>query len=183
MYKSSKNKYLISVTCLFTLAMLIPNNYREILYFNIESASQGQYWRYITGHFIHYSWLHCICNLLGLYCLYYIFSHKKSELNWYLPTIFIIFFISFGLASTSDNLKWYIGYSDILIGLLSYSSVKTFDQNALLSFAFLLFMTTYIASQTIFGGELVQSTYLTGINAASYAHLFGLIGGLIYGFI
>lgn len=183
MYELITNKYLIMIASLCILAMLVPENNKEILYFNIEQASQGQFWRYITGHFVHYSWQHCISNVISLYCIYYVFSQKQAKLYWCLPTIFIICVISLGLATASESMKWYVGYSGVLIGLLSYSCVKTFEQNALLSFTFLLLLTTYIANQTILDGELAQSPFLTGISASSYAHLFGLIGGFMYGVI
>lgn len=175
------SKYLILITFLCVVTMLIPVNYRESLYFNIDLAYQGELWRYITGHFTHYSWLHCLTNLAGLYLLCVVFTQNSFKLNFALPTLFIICIISFGLAMVSQEMKWYVGFSGVLIGLLSYASVRTFGQNALLSFAFLLILTTHITSQIIYGGELVKPILISDIYASSYAHLFGFISGFIYG--
>ncbi len=175
------NKYLVFISCLSVMIMLMPSHYRELFYFNIQLTYQGDYWRYLTGHFTHYSWLHCLSNLAGLYLLCLVFPNKGYKLNWFSASLFVIFSISLGLLVTSEIMKWYVGYSGVLIGLLSYSSVRTFAQNALLSFAFLLLTTTYIAGQTIFGGELVDAVVISGVSASSYAHLFGLISGVIYG--
>lgn len=175
------DKYLVTVTIACVSIMLLPIHYREALYLDLDFANQGQYWRYITGHFTHHSWIHCISNLVGLYLIYGIFLQGNAKLRWALPSVFIICFISLGLTISSESLKWYIGYSGVLVGLLSYTSVITFGQNALLSFAFLLTTTTYVAAQTIIGGELVQAEFMTSMSTSSYAHMYGLFAGFIYG--
>ncbi len=177
------NKYLLVTTAICISIMLIPTQHREMFYLNLEFAQRGEYWRYITGHFTHYSWLHCISNLIGLFLLYGLFRKPTEKIKWLLPTAFIICVISFGLVISSESLKWYVGYSGVLIGLLSYTCISTFGQNALLSFAFLLLISTYVAGQTVLGGELIQSEFLSEINTSSYAHAFGLTAGLIYGLI
>lgn len=181
MHELIRSKYLFTVSIICISVMLLPVGQREFLYYNFEHASNGEYWRYISGHFTHYSWIHCISNLLGLYLIFKLFSPNSTSLNWTFATIFILCIISIGLAITSEAMKWYIGFSGVLAGLLSYACIKTHKKNAILSFTLLLALTIYTISQFILGGELVESILLSDIYASSYAHLFGIMSGCIYG--
>ena len=181
MSNTHQNIYLATVTLICVSIMLLPTHIREGLYLNIALAQQGEYWRYITGHFAHYSWLHCISNLFGLYLLFRLFKLSEDYRHWLIATSLIIGFVSFGLALSSETLKWYVGFSGVLTGLLVYASVRTFSQNAILSITFLLVIVTYVFNQALFGGELIRSTMFSEVQTSSYAHAYGLIGGLLYG--
>ena len=169
----------ISIICISV--MFLPESYRQTLYLHLELAKHGEYWRFITGHFVHASWLHCISNIAGLFLLFSLFQPAKNKDNWLLATIMILAVVSLGLTFTSESLKWYIGFSGILTGLFAYICLRTFPDNAVLSASFLLIVTTYVTNQVVFNGELIQAKVFQDISTSSYAHLFGLVGGLAYG--
>ena len=99
--------------------MLMPLGYRELLYMNLELAKQGEYWRFITGHFTHYNWLHCISNIMGVFLLFLLFQPSPKKDQWIIVTAFILTFVTLGLIISSESLRWYLGFSGILTGRLA----------------------------------------------------------------
>lgn len=173
--------YPLTISFLCICIMLMPTHYRESLYLNLELAKQGEYWRFITGHFTHYNWLHCISNILGLSLLLVLFRPNIKNDQWVIVTAVILIIVSLGLTLTSESLKWYIGFSGILTGLFAYVCIKAFPENTILSVSFLLIVITYVTNQVVFKGELIRSSIFQEISTSSYAHFFGLLGGIMYG--
>ena len=175
------HKSLIAILLICLIAMLLPMHIREQLYFHVPLIKQGEYWRFFTGHFIHYSWTHWASNSIGLLILISIFNNKHS-LKWLLPSVFVLITVSSGLLLFSQQLTWYVGFSGILTGLFVYACIATITENKVLSILMLLIVLVYVASQLL-RGELVDSSALTIIKTSSYAHAYGLLGGLISGLI
>tara|TARA_R110002074_G_scaffold276192_1_gene447635 strand:- start:78 stop:608 length:531 start_codon:yes stop_codon:yes gene_type:complete len=162
--------------------MLLPQPARELMYLHIDSFKQGQYWRFFTGHFIHYSWIHCISNVVGLLLLSGIFHHTKQATNWILVLLITIVVISTCLILFSNQLEWYVGFSGVLTGMYAYASIKTFKENAGVSALLFIALFTYVALQTL-EGELVSSVLMSDLKTSSYAHAYGLIAGGLYAVI
>ncbi len=174
------HKPLIIILLLCLVAMLLPVHMREQLYFHIPLIKQGEYWRFFSGHFIHYSWLHCLSNSAGLLILASVFNNNKDRIKWLLPIVFILLVVSCGLLLFSQQLTWYVGFSGILTGLFVYACIATIAENRTLSVLMLLVILVYVVSQFV-SGELTESDSLTMIYTSSYALAFGVLGGLLYG--
>ena len=177
------NQYLIAIIVACVFIMCMPVDIRENLYLNLELTRNGQYWRFISGHFTHYSWLHCAYNIVSLILIFSLFHAVIDHKKWLPPTIFSICVISLGLILTSDSLAWYVGYSGVLVCLLSYACMITYERNPLLSTILLASVTVYVFIQIISGGELFASGILDEISTSSYAHAFGLLSGITYGLL
>ena len=177
------NQYLLVTVTTCILIMCLPVEVREYLYLNLELTRNGQYWRFISGHFSHYSWLHCAYNLIALLLLFALFHQTIDHIKWLLPTLFSICVISLGLILFSDSLKWYVGYSGVIVCLLSYACINSYERNALLSAILLVSVTIYVIAQVTWGGELFINETLSKISTSSYAHAFGLLAGVTYGLL
>ena len=174
-----KSLFVLSLTCI--ILMLLPTHIQNALYLHIESFKQGEYWRFLSGHLIHYSWSHCISNFAGLLLLAAIFKHFNLTLNWLLASVVIAIAISSGLILFSHLLKWYVGFSGVLTGLYAYASMKTYSENKKLSAAILFGLTIYVTIQLL-QGELINSLLIPDLKASSYAHAYGLCAGILFGF-
>ncbi len=150
------------------------------MYLHIESFKHGEYWRFLSGHLIHYSWLHCSTNTLGLLLLIAMFKNTSMNLNWLLASVVIVIAISSGLILFSQQLKWYVGFSGVLTGLYAYAAIKTLSENIKLSVTICIILSIYAAYQLL-QGELIRSTLIPDLKASSYAHAYGLCAGVLFG--
>ncbi|MDW3095051.1 MAG: rhombosortase [Gammaproteobacteria bacterium] len=160
--------------------MLLPTNVQKFFYLNIESFKQGEYWRFLSAHLIHYSWMHCISNVAGLVLLITIFKNSKLYIYWFLASVVIAIAVSSGLIIFSNRLMWYVGFSGVLTGLYAYASIKTYSENIKLSMVVLITLSIYVTIQ-ILQGELISSILIPDLKASSYAHAYGLCAGTLFG--
>jgi rhomboid family GlyGly-CTERM serine protease len=174
-----QHKPLLGFVIACIVIMLLPEHVRELLYLHIERVKEGEYWRVISAHFTHYSWIHCLSNIVGLFLLIGIFSHSQQRMRWLLATTVICIAISSGLILFSTQLDWYLGFSGVLTGLFAYAAIKSLNKNTLISTIILITLSTYVVIQ-LFEGELISSTILINLKASSYAHAYGFIAGVLF---
>lgn len=178
--KQRQHLPLIILLVIFIILMGFPQSWRNQLYFHLEHFTQGEYWRFLSGHFVHYSWLHCLSNVIGLLLLMSIFNNTYKKLNWWLATLFVATFISSALLFQSSQLNWYMGFSGVLAGLFTYAAVKTYQEHVRLSLVIIISLSMYVFLK-LQEGELVRSYIISEVKASSYAHAYGLLAGFIYG--
>ena len=129
----------------------------------------GFYWQLFTSMFVHFGPLHIMFNMFALY-----YFGRLNENAFSTPKFLAIYFVSGLLGSVmtlvllpASTLSG--GASGAIFGLVgSYVAIARRVQHmgAALLYALLIF---------------VQSSFLPGVNI--FAHLFGLIGGLVLGFV
>jgi rhomboid protease GluP len=129
----------------------------------------GFYWQLFTSMFVHFGFAHIIFNMFALY-----YFGRLNESSFTAPK-FLTIYLASGLLGSVMSLVLLPpatisgGASGAIFGLVgSYVAVARRAQHmgVALVYAILLF---------------VQSSFLPGVNI--FAHLFGLIGGLVLGFV
>ena len=170
----SKSLLLIPVVGL--ILFLFPVDVRESLYFNIEAISQGEYWRFFTGHFLFFSYNHLLFNSIALLIYVLIFNSTITKYI-FLEIALLATIISTGLIFLSNQLSGYIGFSGILFGLYILSAIKYIPTNKRLAYSVLAILSLYIANQ-LFKGELIESS-IYDIRTSTYAHALGYFGGIL----
>jgi len=175
-----KHRPLIAFAIVSIAIMLLPQHVRELLYLHIEDFKHGEYWRFFSAHITHYSWIHCLSNIIGLLLLMGIFSDVKCKMHWLIVATMTGAAISIGLILFSTQLNWYMGFSGILTGLYAYASIKVLNENIMLAVIILIALAGYITAQ-LFEGELISSLLLANLKTSSHAHAYGFSAGIIYG--
>jgi|TARA_X000000950_G_scaffold145443_1_gene179785 GlpG protein len=151
-------------------------------FYSIENTYYlyNEWWRLITPMFIHFSLTHLVFNCLWIYVL-----GSKIELNdGYFTYINLIIF-----SSIISNLAQHFfggsslfgGLSGVIYGLLGYCMIIEIDteqERYGLPPALYLFMLIWL----ILGFLGILNLFGFG-NVANYAHLGGLISGIIFGMI
>ena len=177
--QNADSGFIFAVPAIGLILMLLPEEMRGQLYLHLELIKRGEYWRFVTGHFIYVSWLHWALNTAGVFLFWWFFRDARL-LKSCLPAIFfILVIVSTGLTLLSEQLIWYAGFSGILIGLFAYGAVKSIFNAPAFSLGVLVLITLYVLVQ-LNTGELVDGG-LESVQTSSYAHAFGLIAGFIYG--
>ena len=176
MQREGINIYFIAA--LGAVLMVLPQHYQVALRLDFDLFLRGEVWRAITGHLCHLSWQHYALNLLGLVVLQQLFSNHFTGWHWLIPTLFITLCVSLALVLLSQELKWYVGLSGVLIGLFYLCALQHYDDNKFISLTVLLGLTLYIGIQQ-YSGEIIQGV-TDELPVASRAHLYGAIAGVVW---
>lgn len=154
--------------------------YLEFVTFNQTYFIQNDWWRLITPIFIHFSLSHLAFNALWIFIL----GSKIEMLDGRL--LFLCLVIFSGITSNYIEYLWsgvslFGGLSGVVYGLLGYCFLIELDSNKErygLPPAIYIFMIIWLA----LGFMGVLELFGFG-SIANYAHLGGLISGLIFGMI
>ena len=175
---SIKYTWLLAIPITGLATMALPIEMRELLFLHLDLTKQGEYWRFISGHFVYVSWQHWLLNTAGIILLLILFRDSQRHITWLLEIVFILFLISIGLLLLSVQLTWYAGFSAILIGLFAYAAILDFPNKRIFSIGVITLLTAYIFMQLRMG-ELVDGGLLK-VQTSSYAHAIGLFAGIVY---
>ena len=154
--------------------------YLEFITFNQTYFIQNDWWRLITPIFIHFSFSHLAFNALWIFIL----GSKIEILDGRL--LFLCLVIFSGVTSNYIEYLWsgvslFGGLSGVVYGLLGYCFLIELDSNkeryglppAIYIFMVIWLVLGFIGVLELFGFGSI----------ANYAHLGGLISGLIFGML
>ena len=138
----------------------------------------GEWWRLLSGHFVHLGWSHLALNLAGLGLVTWITGSAYSPLRWLLIAILTIATIDAGFWYLYADLDWYVGLSGLLHGLLIaglVAGVRRRDREAMVLGVLVIAKLGW--EQIV--GPLPGSESTSGGAVIIDAHLYGAIGGLL----
>jgi len=136
----------------------------------------GEYWRLVTGHFVHGSLRHLILNLVALALVTALFARDYSARGWLLITALSMAAIDVGFVFYEPHLAWYVGYSGVLHGILAAGTVAWWRRGP---------ATLALALSAILVGKLAWEQWhgalpLSGdLPVVVDAHLYGALGGAL----
>ena len=156
------------------------NGYVSFNSFETTFMQNNEWWRLITPMFIHFSLTHLVFNCLWIYVL----GSKIEQIDGHITFINLVIF-----SSIISNLAQYFfgesalfgGLSGVIYGLLGYCMIIEIDtkqERYDLPPALYLFMLIWL----ILGFLGILNLFGFG-NVANYAHLGGLISGIIFAMI
>lgn len=90
----------------------------ETLAFDRTLIEHSQWWRVITGHFVHLSVTHWLGNTLGVLILWRLFATYPPFPYPLLALLFCTAITGIGLYRLAPDLSLYVGFSGVLHGLL-----------------------------------------------------------------
>lgn len=144
--------------------------------------ADGEYWRLITGHWVHLGTNHLLLNLAGLLVTGLLFMRHPPLLWWLSYLILSPLFISAGLLLTTPELAWYRGFSGCLHGLLVFTAMFNLKSDT----GWSLIALGFIAMKLIFENVLYPATGvnpLIGGAVITQSHWLGALTGLVAGIL
>jgi rhomboid family GlyGly-CTERM serine protease len=141
-----------------------------------EDILLGQWWRLVSGHFVHLNWKHLILNNAGLVVIWMLYRRIVSQRAWWLLALGSIIVIDIGLLVIHPDIKWYVGLSGILHGLFAGGAIMNFYLFGKKGSLFLVLLIVKLVWEQ-FSGPLPGSAELSGGRVITEAHLYGAIGG------
>lgn len=142
-----------------------------------EAVLDGQYWRLLTGHFVHLGWSHTLLNLAGLALVWTLFAPALAGLRGLWVLLASCAAIDAGFLLNEPQLDWYVGFSGALHGLFAaglVASIRTREPEAWL--LALLFAAKLGWEQWF--GPVPLTAKAAGGPVIESAHLYGALGGL-----
>ena len=164
----------------FTLENYLNPALAEILNYQQQAISQGEFWRLFTGHFLHTNGFHLLLNIVaialltGLHARYY---HLK---NYALLFLLITLGTSTGIYYLSPELKDYVGLSGVLHGVFIWGAIMDIKHKEKTGYLLFLGICVKIAHEQFYGAS-DSIAGLIDANVAIDAHLWGAISGLLIG--
>lgn len=162
------------------LLSLLGEQARLLLRYEREAVLQGEYWRLLTGHLVHGSWLHLFLNGAGLGLIVALFPDHYSTRQWLLIGLLSLIAIDAGFVFWEPQLHWYVGLSGVLHGALAAGAVAWWRYES---------KRLALALSVIFVGKLAWEQWQGalplsgGLAVVVDAHLYGALGGVIAGLI
>jgi rhomboid family GlyGly-CTERM serine protease len=81
------------------------------------ALAAGDWWRLVTAHVAHLSWLHGVLNAIALLMILQIFRGAVTAREWWIAGVLSLLTVDAGLWWLQPGLGWYVGFSGILHGL------------------------------------------------------------------
>ncbi|MCJ8320585.1 MAG: rhombosortase [Colwellia sp.] len=175
-----QHSLLIIVICLISsLAFIFDKQVSQLLVYNRELISQGEFWRLFTGHFLHTNGYHLLLNLLAIILLWALHGQFYHYLNY--TSLFIVSALttSYGLYTFSPDLQQYVGLSGVLHGVFVFGAIMDITNKE--KTGYLLFIGVWLKiAHEQYNGASNEIAELIGANVAIDAHLWGAVGGLLF---
>jgi rhomboid family GlyGly-CTERM serine protease len=149
-----------------------------VLRYERLGIANGEYWRLISGHFVHLGPQHLLLNLAGLILVWLLVGRQYTIRQWGLVTLISLAVINAGFWYLDPGLIWYVGLSGLLHGLIIAGAVGAFKSMPTES----LIICVAVAGKLIYeqlAGPLPGSAETAGGTVVVNAHLYGAVGGTI----
>ena len=172
---------LLGASSLFVLTVIVVQwlQLKPYLQFDRSLIEQGEFWRILTGNLIHYNFEHLWMNLAGLALGMYLLAFRYSLIYWFIMVIFCSIAVGVGLYFFDTNMRYYVGLSGALHGILVAGAITEYFYSKTTSVLLLLFIVCKLAYEQFIGPLSVPLS--SGTSVAVNAHLYGAISGILIG--
>ena len=164
----------VGILCLILQISGLP----ELLRFSRDEIMAGQWWRLLTGNLVHLGYSHLLLNLAGLAVISALLGQSMGVRAWAVTGLISMAGVGLGLLLFDPQLKWYVGLSGVLYGLLLGGAIAEFRQQKLIALVVGLYTIGKIVWEQLHGA-VESSEKLAGGTVIVNAHMYGMIAGAI----
>ena len=150
------------------------------LRFDRDAIDAGRWWSLLSGNFVHLGWSHLGMNLAGLGLVAALVWERYGAPEWALLIVLCSVAVGSGLLALNPEVRWYVGFSGTLHGLLvagSIADLKVWPRSAALLLA-------GVAAKLLWeqlAGALPGSESVAGGLVVVDSHLYGALAGAVLG--
>lgn len=149
---------------------------KAALPYNRTAIEQGEWWRLLTGHFVHLGWAHTALNILGI-ALCCALAPYFFNRNLWLKTATLAAGVGLCLWWASPGISHYVGLSGVLYGLFALGLAPQAWRGDRLAAVALAFTVAWMLWQWSIGPSNTEQAFIGG-NIISIAHGYGFALGL-----
>lgn len=159
--------------CLLTLKGV------DLLMFDRGRIVSGEYWRIITGHFVHLGPIHLFLNdFVGLFVLMY--ARQVNKWLIVFKDITILCTLN-GLFLFIIKIDWYMGLSGLLYAMLIYVSLISIKKINSFEMLVIVFISLKVMSEILYGASSLLELFI-GAPVLIESHIGGILTGTMYAF-
>lgn len=155
---------------------LLGDTARFGLRYEREAILSGEYWRLVSGHFVHGTHQHLILNLAGLALIAALFPRDYTAKEWLWVLLLSLLAIDLGFVFYEPQLRWYVGFSGVLHGALAAGALAWWRSvPRSLALALTSILVAKLAWEQWHGALPLSGDLPVVVDA----HLYGALGGAI----
>ena len=151
---------------------------RDALMYDRLRIAGGEIYRLASGHLVHLDWRHLLLNLAGLALVWALVGDRFRGRAWLAIAAISAATIDVAFWWLVPELRWYVGLSGVLHGLLVAGAIGLYRERRIESVILLVVVAVKLGYEALFGPMPGSSSALNG-NVITEAHLFGAVGGAI----
>jgi rhomboid family GlyGly-CTERM serine protease len=174
-------KPLIKTVLALSLLLLILQFFQDTLVFKRDNINLGEWWRLLSGNFVHTNYPHLALNISGLLICGFLFFDYISPRKFLASLIFLCVCVGLGIYYFSPALMWYAGISGALYGLFIVGGFFAIIHKDFVTGIPLVVLIPIKIIWDLYHGGNQSSAELIGAPVATEAHLYGMIGAFIIG--
>ena len=174
-FRSGAGRTGVLITLVSVTFQLAPAGLRQLLRFQRDFAEQSEFWRILTGHWVHLGWTHLAMNVIALWLILAVFP--RPRFGWEMAWVFCALGCTAGLMIFEPAVGWYVGLSGSLHGLAVVGLVASGFSRV--NIAALILIAAKLIFEQWAGGSSVSAGLIGGPVAVD-AHLWGAAAGVIW---
>jgi rhomboid family GlyGly-CTERM serine protease len=148
---------------------------RQALGYEREGLQQGQWWRFLTAHFVHLDLEHAVLNGMGVVLMWALFARDYAPLRWGVIYLAAMLAVSAGLWLLSPQYDWYVGASGALHGVMAAGTLAHLRRGDLDGWILAVFIVVKLGYEQFAGALPFAGSADTVVDA----HLYGAFGGVL----
>ncbi len=168
---------LVLLACLALLGALAcgGESWSEALRYERGAIARGEWWRLLSGHWVHLGPRHLLPDVAGLVLLWALYARELPPRAWLLVTVCATSAIDAGLWWAEPGVQWYLGISGLLHGVWAAGAAVLAARGQRAGWIMLGILALKLALEQRSGASLV----VAGFPVVTVAHLYGAAGGLV----
>ncbi len=173
---------LLALIVFIGLLTLGGESLRDALRYERAAIGAGEWWRLLSGNFVHLSPWHSFLNALGVLVLALLCPESLDWKIWLRRLLFLSLGMSLGLYFFVPSAQAYVGLSGVIHGLFVLGLMPQVLKKDLIATGCLLYLCGKIGWEMVVGAPVSDEAALGG-RVLVESHLFGTLSAFLYGFI
>jgi rhomboid family GlyGly-CTERM serine protease len=165
---------LLAACALLLLLTVTGETGRAWLRYDRVALASGELWRLLTAHLVHLDLHHALLNCLGLLLMWALFARDYTPRQWLVIMLGSIAVIDAGLALWDSTLRWYVGSSGALHGVMAAGTLAHLRRRERDGWLLAALLAGKLAWEQGVGALPLSGSDPVVVDA----HLFGVVGGL-----
>lgn len=153
---------------------------RHWLRYDRVLIASGEWWRLLTGSFVHLGWWHWFLNEMGLLVLVLLCPERLPAPVWARRLLVLSTGMSLGLYFFVPRVTTYVGMSGVIHGLFVLGLVPQVLKRDLIALGCLAYLLGKLGWE-LFAGAPVSDEQAIGGSVVLQSHLFGSVVAVAYG--
>ena len=153
------------------------------LRYDREAIAAGEWWRLLSGNFVHLGWWHLFLNEIGVVVLVLLCPDRLSWAVWVRRLLLLGIGMSLGLYWMVPSVRWYVGLSGVMHGLFVLGlGRQVWVQKDLIAAGCLAYLVGKIAWELASGVPVSDEAAIGGAVLVE-SHLYGTLSAVLYGLV